>query len=34
MQKPKECVNSNCNNVFFVEERVFFTKDTCEECAK
>ena len=34
MKKPKECCNSNCNNIFYIESHKFFTKDTCDECAE
>lgn len=32
--KPKECCNSNCKSVFFVEQHKFFQKDLCDKCAE
>lgn len=31
-EKPKDCCNSKCNNVFFVSKEKFFQKDLCDEC--
>lgn len=30
--KPKQCCNSNCTNVFFVEPHKFFQRDLCDKC--
>ena len=30
--RPKVCVNSKCNNIFYVLKYQFFLKDTCDKC--
>lgn len=30
----KECTNSKCTNVFYVQKHLFHQKNQCEECVK